>query len=107
MGQKYRFDPETQRSSHHEASPAQLRWLSQAGNDDRLPVANRIQVMRSCRDRGWARSLPEDPDYMLGYYEAEWFITPTGRLEVEHLQSRTRLAEEIGVHDGPRLSKLM
>lgn len=107
VGQRYRYDPKTGSSDCEEPSPAQFAWLLQAGPDDRLPTLNRLQVMRACHDRGWVRSVPSRPEYMLGYYAAEWYITARGRTEVQHSEERERLARELGVQNHRRLSRLM
>lgn len=108
MGQTYRYDPERGTCTHQEPSPGQLRWLQQCNDADvHLPTLNRVQVMRACQERGWVRSDPPEPDYLLGYYSASWFITPAGRAEVKHYRDRARLAEELGVADHRALSKLM
>lgn len=109
MGQKYRFDPSTGRSSYLEPSLPQLGWLRQAAEDDRLPdtccsCGHGVQpsVKVACRDRGWVRSVPAD-----AHYWGRWYITAAGRAEVKHHADRDALARELGVPSSPRLAKLL
>lgn len=124
MGQVYRWDPAHQRCSHQEPSPAQLAWMLDlyrlgvyhapaAGLPwHRRPLEPplgqaRLQVMRACQDRGWVRSWPGRPEYMLGYYTAAWALTKAGRAEVEHQRSRRVLAVSLQIPAHPRLAKLL
>lgn len=124
MGQVYRWDPERRRACYLEPSPAQLAWLRRLHDIGvyRSPAAGLpwgkrpiqpiegcppIQVLRSCQDRGWVRSWPGRPEYMLGYYTAAWALTKAGRAEVEHHAARGSLARSLSVTNHPRLAKLM
>ena len=109
MGQKYRVDPASGRSSYLEPSAPQLSWLQQAAEDDRLPTrccgcghAVQPSVKVSCRDRGWVRSVPRD-----AHYWGKWYITPAGRAEVQHHADRAALAAATGLPNSPRLAKLL